>query len=534
MPRNPLIRILLGAIVLASLWLRLWGISWGLPNKDRFTTLYVDEYTTFWILSHMNPSHGDFNPRYGHNPTFFYYQVGASLFIASKLGIAPLRNEKDYYLVHPDQYGKLYLVGRLLCVAYGVAATLVFYFLGKRLSGQEMGGLLSSLFYALIPISAISSHVIDVGVPVTFWLALSFWGFLEGFKARGGRWIYLSAIASGLSFSTKYTSAPIILVLAYMVWKSTRSVKTVFLSLVTAGIAYAAGTPYIFIDATHMLKGLFAMANAATGLDFSPSLYAIAYPFALFGYLVGLPLCLMALIGLYLQARDRNPASIAAFLFLIPYLGLLCWSPLHMARYLNETLPFLLPFATIPLIHLFQSERTVWRWSAVLLMLACVSRAPYTYAIDHTLATDPDPRDLASDWVKAHIPSGRRVGLEREATFMMPAQIYMDYWRGQRYPIDVVPLPHYTYSLWGEDTNHWNPQAPDYWIETNVLFSDVTKNSAQKDRFAEFVRGMRQDYVPQIVFKRDVRCGPLHYETPALAGHDWKLFLPEITIYAHR
>ena len=40
----------LATIAILSGSLRLWGIQWGLPTTQRFTTLYVDEYTPLWVL----------------------------------------------------------------------------------------------------------------------------------------------------------------------------------------------------------------------------------------------------------------------------------------------------------------------------------------------------------------------------------------------------------------------------------------------------------------------------------------------------
>ncbi len=90
--------------------------------------------------------------------------------------------------------------------------------------------------------------------------------------------------------------------------------------------------------------------------------------------------------------------------------------------------------------------------------------------------------------------------------------------KGFAYPADFITPPHYTYSLWDSDALQWKPRTPDYWVETNFFFSEVSKNLTQRAQFAENKRVMPQGYVVQAVFKRDIfSWGPFHYELPVFA-----------------
>ncbi len=345
------------SFLVISVFFRCWGLKWGLPRQERFTTLYVDEYTPLWVLHQMDPRHGDFNPHYSHNPTFFYYQIGVALALASKSGFLSLGNDKASYLQHPEQYARLYLAARLLCVVYGVAMTLLLFFLGRRITASDAGGLLTSLFYAVIPVSAIQCHVIDTSVPGSFWVALSFLWLLKSLDTHETKWLYGGALAAGLSLSTKYTCAPIGLLVMYTAWKLDRRLKPILIALFIAGAAYAIGTPYILLDTKNMLSGMLAMSQAASGMTLAPSWRFVFYPFIHYGYAVGILISVLAVVGFVRQAREGRPAVILSALFLFPFLGLLGRSNLHIARYLNETLPFILPFAAYSIVMIYQRPK---------------------------------------------------------------------------------------------------------------------------------------------------------------------------------
>ena len=428
----------------------------------------------------MKPRQWDFNPHYSYNPTFLYYQLGVTLAVASKLGVISLGHDKNYFLAHPDVYGRFYLVARLLCVAYGIATTILLFFIGRRVTSSDVGGLWTALLYAVVPMSAIQCHVMDTSVSASFWLGLSFLGLMRACESPDNKWFYIGAFAAGLSLSTKYTGAPLVLLMIYTAWQRGHLWKGTLIAFVIAGIGYAIGTPYMILDAANMLQGLLGMSRSAAGTYLAPNLHTYAYALVPYGYAVGTVLSLLAVVGLAGQARHRKPAAILALLFLVPYLFLLMRSTVHIARYVNETLPFFLPFTACPLLILLENKSGIARMAAAVLALLCLSQAPYTLAIDRSLASDIDPRDQASEWITNNA-SGKRIGLEQEANFMMPAHLYMDYWKGIRYPDAFVLAPHYAYSRWDPDTMRWDPAAPDDWIKTNLFFSGVYKNKEQKD-----------------------------------------------------
>src|SRR6185312_4259126 len=258
--QKSIVLCLLGLIVLLGLALRVQGIHWGLPRADRFTPLYHDEYTVLHALSGMKPARGDFNPHYFTDPTFFYYQVGALLKAASFFHQADLQTRQRYYLQNPGRYARLYVIGRGAVVFYGIASIVLLFFLGRQLTHSDAGGLLAAMFYAVIPLSVISCHVMEVAVPVSFWIGTCVYCLLKSLHGRSVGWLLAGSLAAGAALSTKYTAAPLGLLILYSWWKLRANRGVIGRSFFLAILAFLIGTPYSLLDWPEFwrdLRGIF-------------------------------------------------------------------------------------------------------------------------------------------------------------------------------------------------------------------------------------------------------------------------------------
>jgi 4-amino-4-deoxy-L-arabinose transferase-like glycosyltransferase len=522
----------LGAVLAVAAFLRLWGISWGLPNSDRFTTLYADEYNAIMAVSRMNPARLDFNPQYFDNPTFYYYQVGAAIAVGALLGQIPLSADRSAYLKNPDIYAKMFLAARLVVVVYGLLITALIVLIAARLSTSWPLGLLAGLFYAMTPMPVLSCHTGDPGVPAAFWIAASFFCCLVALDRDSRRWLYLASAAAGFAMSAKYTSAPAFFFVLYALIKAAAAPKTYAIAALCGAGAFVAGTPYALLDARHFLSNFIDVFIVASGGSNGGKLRYALYPLAHYGYGVGVVLSGLAAAGVALatkQGRTRD-AGRMSLLFVLPYLVFLATCGRHIGRYINETLPILIPFAALALAPLIQRGGP-GKVAAALLIVFSFARVPYTIALDRSLANEMDPRDQATAWIRAQVPTGRLWGLEDEATFIHPGHLYMQYWKGRRYPEETVRKPDYRFVLWDRAQSAW-PERPDYWVETHFL-TDYSwiKDDQIRTTFEARRSGMREGYRPVVSFERDIRCGPWRYSFPKYAGYDWRIFQPRITIY---
>lgn len=177
-------RVALAVLVVLCAYLGCRGIHWGIPTARRFTPLSIDEYTPFLAMKNMHPGQLDLNPHYFNDPTFFYYQVGVAFQIASWLHLVKLSPDQGFYLTHPNEYAKLYVIGRAVVVAYAMMETIMMFLIGRHISKSDLGGLLTALFYVVCPLTVVSMHLIDVGIPVSFWLSATFYCLLRAINAE--------------------------------------------------------------------------------------------------------------------------------------------------------------------------------------------------------------------------------------------------------------------------------------------------------------------------------------------------------------
>jgi hypothetical protein len=521
---------ILAFLLLLSAGLRFYGNHWGLPNRERFTTLYIDEYTPLHWLSRMDVKKLDFNPRDFREPTFYYYQVGAALQLASWTGRVHLSKDQGAYLDHPEEYAKLYYIGRGLTALYGIALTALLFFIGRRIGGSDLHGLLAAGFYAVTPLAVLSAHVLDLGVPVAFWLGLTFFFLIKALQDRRLADLRIAALIAGLSLSTKYTAAPIAFTLLYALWHLKAAPKEwIVVPLLSLG-GFVIGTPYLLFELPLFFKDMHdAVGNHVVNAP--RTLEQFLMPLRQYSFAVGSLLTCVCLIGLVRQLKERRPAATAALLYLVPYLFLLGKSEFNVTRYLNETLPFLLPFAGLAFAAIQGSRRSRRIMQAVVLLL-CLSEVPYTFAINRSLANQVDPRDEASAWIRAHIPAGAVVGLPTEANFMYPGHLYMQYWKGTRYPKEKVRSPDYRIVVWDPVNKTWPDRSMRFWVQHNLQSGLGFKNPDYVAGLRRSAEEQRAGFHPIAVFHRSLRWGPFHYDLPASPGYDWIIFFPTITVYA--
>jgi hypothetical protein len=524
-------RIALLGLLLVAAYLRIQGIRWGIPNAERFTTLYIDEYTPLHLLTNMQPSKLDFNPHHFVDPTFLYYQVGAALKLASMAGlVTPSANRNDYF-AHPEKLGNVYLIGRSVVWVYGVLMVAIVFLLARIISGSEPTAFFSAGMYAIIPLAVLSCKIIEVGAPVSFYLGLTFFLLLKALSSRQPRWLLASAFCFGLSCSTKFTAMPAGILFVYAFWKIRPPLKVCAIACGLALLAFLIGTPYAIFDWPTFSWDFYRAFRQAHQTSAPPTLGFRLSPFRLYPASMGLPLFLLSVWGLVLQWRQRKDAGRMATLYLVPYLYMLGGSTTSGIRYLNETLPFLIPFAGLPLQHLWNSPRSIGKATAVVCGLAALSILPLTLAINRTQAHEMDPRDQASEWIRTHIPAGTHIGLYMEANFMTPGHLYMQYWKGQRYPAEFVRPPNYSVVAWDKIKERW-PEPVKYIVHDNLLSTTLArKDPGDIANIIRWRKSMDQGFRPVRQFERTLSWGPFHYGLPAFPGWDWLIFFPTVMIY---
>ncbi len=125
--------------------------------RYRLYTYQPDEMIVMRSLGAMRPGRFDFDPKLYQYGGLFIYPVGAFIRVAGLLGLIDVRSDVVYYLDHPDEFGKFYIVSRAYAAAWGLVGVWVVFAIGRRLS-NAWGGLLATLLFILMPVVVCMAH----------------------------------------------------------------------------------------------------------------------------------------------------------------------------------------------------------------------------------------------------------------------------------------------------------------------------------------------------------------------------------------
>lgn len=416
-------RLTLWAIIGIGLAIRLWHLTWSLPDLyEEAYPLRISSQMWQWAKPGL-----DFNPHFFNYPAFtFYLQfiLQAILYgVGHILGIYP--NLQAFGNALPASI----ILGRLTSALFDAGTILVVFLAGKRLDGIETG-LIAAAMIAISPLHVSESHLINVDVPLTFFSLLAVY-FMLRIRDEGDRkWYFLAGASIGFAIASKYTGAFLIpvLVAAHLLRSPTEeadqhkgSLRDLAGSIVLSGIVFLAWNPFILLSFDEFRRGLsfeqFHMAYGHLGVDTSENGY-FYYLFQVLPDGFGWPFAVVALISCILLFVGRN--RIAFLLLGFPIILLLVigsWA-MRADRYLLPAMP-MLALAGAMGIALLQ-KRLAMPDSQGRLRVAKPVRSILPYLASAILVIPeagrvvdyhqsfvlPDTRTVAKEWILKVLPSG--------------------------------------------------------------------------------------------------------------------------------
>ncbi|MGH9460059.1 MAG: ArnT family glycosyltransferase, partial [Vicinamibacteria bacterium] len=188
------------AILAASFWLRLSGISSGLPQS------YVaDEYDTVHSTITMM-KRGELNPHWWYYPSLKLYVNMGAYTAAFLAGARSGRWQNVNELTVEDM---LYW-GRFVAVVFGTAAVLLTFFLGRRVFGTRVG-LLAAALLAVFPSAVVQSQINKPDGMLVFMVTLSVLVTIIYLEEGGWKLALASGVVIGLATGTKYNGVLVVL-----------------------------------------------------------------------------------------------------------------------------------------------------------------------------------------------------------------------------------------------------------------------------------------------------------------------------------
>ena len=247
----------LGALLLASLLIRLWGVKQGLPYS------YNSDEATHFVPRAVGFLSQDLNPHYFLNPPAYSYL----LYIVFELWFGSADAIRSAFTSDPTS---VFVVARVVAAVLGTVAVWLTYLAGKRLFDRAVGLLAGAVMaFAFLPV--FYSHLALNDVPTLAPVALSLYG-VAGVLRFGRRRDYaIAGIGIGLAAATKYTGGiTLVCLLAAALCDgldgSGRSAaRRCALALGLALLAFVAANPYAALDPNEFFSGVSQQASQTAG-----------------------------------------------------------------------------------------------------------------------------------------------------------------------------------------------------------------------------------------------------------------------------
>ncbi len=236
--------------------------------RYRLYTYQPDEMITMMALAGMRPGQFDFDPRLYQYGGLFIYPVGALIKLCGVLGLIDVRGDPVFFLDHPDEFGKFYIVSRAYSAAWGVVGVFVVFAIARHIGGSSQGGLLAALLFTLMPVVICVSHEGKPHLPGAVLMLLAVYFGLSFRQASTAHrvFVYL-CLACGAAIGMVINAWPILILvplityghvndlarrhtsLAPVVLRWKHTVRLAALGIAAAIVVYLLTNPYVLFNA---------------------------------------------------------------------------------------------------------------------------------------------------------------------------------------------------------------------------------------------------------------------------------------------
>ena len=405
-------------------WLRFAGIGFGLPGKYR-----PDE--EFTVSCSLRIFGGQPNPHFFTYPTLYMNLLAAVYGVWQRIGtwLGSFGAAGFQAFVQANGGAAAHLAARMTTAAAGVLGVLATYRLGRLAAGTRVGivaALLLTFSYAHVR----ESHFATADVLLTLLATLALGAIMR--VSETGRWrdSIVAGMLAGLAFSTKYPGLALLvpLVLAHAVPWRRGALARGGIAVLAMTAAFAAGSPYVFLDWKSFRGALEREASfggGVAGLD-APYGFSWLFGFAL-RYAAGIPVLAVGLIGAGWIVRDlfgggpARPGAAILVSFVVAYTTPFLTYHLVYIRYVLPLLPILVVCAARAIEAAAQRMSPTRAVSIAVAIAALLSVEPALRAWrTDRLLQGPDTRNQAREWIATHVPSGASIAASTSYWYAKP------------------------------------------------------------------------------------------------------------------
>lgn len=518
--KSPIILIIL--ILSIGAIFRIYSLGFGLPDDQYIFTYSSDENQYMRSLSQMNPRDLNFNPHYFNWGTWHFYELGGILTMAKAFGLVSLNQSKDFYHEYPHEYAKIVLTGRVLSVVYSLAAILLVFYIGKKIFSEKVG-LMSALLLSLSPAHIMYSILLKADAAVTFWLLLLLWFSLNILLYGERKYYYLAGVSAGFALGTQWTAVPLLHIiytanlarnmktLSLKEWIRNSFSKNVILGYLTMTLVYMIICPYSWLSFKEFVGGvnkiILGRGGGIHAMFISNYLFDPIYVFSIGITYPILILIIFAII--YSLFNIKNKSILVILLFVLPMTCLIVSKGYLMMRYYMVLLPpffLLVSFSIFSSLEKMDKIKFLSSASKVLMTIILCYCFIYSAGVSAILKRNERVQNIASDWIKDHIPDNSRIGIltSPEIRFV-PTIIHNNFYYSKDDMLNRNKPYYHIFSI-NDDVNVLNREKPVYFILSNLQnFKFELPNFMSPNNNSAAVREqLQKDYKVEKKFSTDL------------------------------
>ena len=423
--------LVLAPVLLAALGLRIWGIDFGLPN-----TLTRPDETTI-VHRALAIGAGDLNPHFFRYPSLHFYVMAFvyGLYYLAGLATGRFGGVDGFQYEFFADPSTIFILGRSVSAVMGTASVALVYGIAARWCGRA-AGMLSALFLSVAFLHVRDSHFLTLDVPATFYLlvaCLCAWWHFDRPRASTA---VAAGVFLGLAAATKYNVVLLAPTVLLMVYRSparshdrddsaadrdlhglSSPWRFVGLSSIGALLAFAAGSPYVFLDFSTFVADITAESgqfSAGRAVDLGRGWGYHLHTSLPLG--MGWPLLAASSAGCLWLAWRREKRDLALLAGLLAYYVVAGSGRSVYLRYMLPLVPLLCVVGGVFVATMAQRFGTGRRRYGILAIgvLLAAPTAVASWRHDSLLA-GPDTRQQAATWIGEHIPAGSTIALAGSA-----------------------------------------------------------------------------------------------------------------------
>jgi hypothetical protein len=190
-------------------------------RRYRLFSYQPDEMITFRALSQMRPGERKLDPKLYQYGGLWVYPVGALLKVASLLHLVQVRSDLAFYLDHPEDFGRFYVVARLYSAAWGVLGVWTVYRLVRQIipigaPGCRVAPPAAAVCFAAMPVVVNMAHEAKPHLPGAVLMLLAVLAASKYVQTGRRRyWVGAGALC-GAAFGMVLSALPVFVILPLM------------------------------------------------------------------------------------------------------------------------------------------------------------------------------------------------------------------------------------------------------------------------------------------------------------------------------